>query len=316
LADTEISAPAPNAPMASSLIAPGALGSGALGAYGPGICFMLLASALFTIGDVIGKRLISDVTVGQLLLIRSAAVLPLLLPLIHRAGWARTFKVERPKLHALRLMLIVAEVFCFYLSIRYLPLADVKSIYQAGPLFVALMAAPLLGEYIGWRRALALAAGFGGVLLVLQPGSAVFGIASLIALTGTLLYASLIITARLLRDAGPLTLITYHTIINGIAGLISIPFGWAEIDLTTILLVMLIGLLITGGHMCVNESVRRAPAAIVSPFNYTSLLWAILFGWLYFNDIPTWPMLIGAAVIVLSGLYVLHPKSTSVVKHG
>lgn len=271
-----------------------------------GILFMLLGTALFTFNDALGKWMVASVAVGQLLFIRSAAALAVLLPMVHRAGWRQVFVLEQPGRHAIRLALIVAEVACFYLAVRHLPLADVMAVYQATPLIVTVLAIPLLGETVGWRRGIAVAVGFGGVLLVLRPQAGVFTAPALIALAGSLAYALMMIATRKLRATGALSLIVYHTLAVGAAGLLTLPWGWSPVGILDIGYLTLIGVVATLAHMSMNQALRLAPAAVVVPYTYTSLLWAILLGWLFFADLPTVPMLAGAGIIVASGLFVLH----------
>lgn len=286
------------------------LGARAAGAaeapYWYGIAFMLLGTAMFTLNDALGKWMVASVAVGQILFIRSVSALVILLPLAWRSGWRDVFVIARPGRHAIRLLLIVAEVSCFYLAVRHLPLADVMAVYQATPLIVTVLAIPLLGERVGWRRGLAVLAGFGGVLLVLQPEDGVFTAAALIALAGSFGYALMMIVTRQLRAASALSLIVYHTLAVGAAGLLTLPWGWVAVDWQAIALIALMGVVATIAHMCMNQALRLAPAAVVAPYTYTSLLWAILLGWMFFGDLPTAPMLAGAAVIVASGLFVLH----------
>lgn len=274
--------------------------------YWRGIAFMLLGTALFTFNDALGKWMVASVAVGQLLFIRSAAAFLMLLPAIHRAGWREVFVIAQPGRHIVRLVLIVAEVACFYLAVRHLPLADVMAVYQATPLFVAVLAIPLLGEMIGWRRGLAVGVGFVGVLLVLQPEGGVFTVAALIALAGSIAYALTMIATRHLRAANALSLIVYHTLAVGAAGLLSLPWGWVAVSWIDTAYLALIGVVATLAHMCMNQALRLAPATVVVPYTYTSLLWAILLGWLFFADQPTPLMLLGASIIVCSGLFVMH----------
>lgn len=271
-----------------------------------GIVFMLLGTALFTFNDALGKWMVASVAVGQLLFIRSATALVVLLPAVHKAGWRKVFVLQQPGQHVLRLAFIVAEVFCFYLAVRHLPLADVMAVYQATPLIVTILAIPLLGEAVGWRRGLAVGIGFIGVLLVLQPDGGVFTAPALIALGGSFTYALSMVATRKLRETNSLSLIVYHSIAVGGFGLLTLPWGWESVDLPGIGYLALIGVVATAAHMCMNQSLKLAPAAVVVPFTYTSLLWAILLGWLFFADLPTPLMLLGAGIIVASGLFVLH----------
>lgn len=274
-----------------------------------GIAFMLLGTALFTFNDALGKWMVASVAVGQLLFIRSVAALVMLLPMVHRAGWREVFVIAQPGRHGVRLIFIVAEVACFYLAVRHLPLADVMAVYQATPLIVTVLAIPLLGELVGWRRSLAVGVGFLGVLLVLQPQDGVFTAPALIALAGSVTYALSMIATRQLRAASALSLIIYHTLAVGLAGLLTLPWGWPAIGWTDTTYLALIGVVATLAHMSMNQALRLAPAAVVVPYTYTSLLWAILLGWLFFADTPTPLMLLGAVIIVASGLFVLHREA-------
>ncbi|MFC3674439.1 DMT family transporter [Ferrovibrio xuzhouensis] len=272
-----------------------------------GIAFMLAGTALFTCNDALGKWMVASLSVGQILFVRSVSALVILAPLVWRAGPREVFVVAQPGRHLLRALLIVAEVSCFYLAVRHLPLADVMAVYQATPLIVTVLAIPLLGERVGWRRALAVGIGFIGVMLVLQPAAGgVFSTAALIALAGSLCYALMMIATRRLRAFSALTLIVYHTLAVGLAGLLALPWGWQPLDLQSALLLALMGVVATGAHMCVNQALRLAPAATVVPYTYTSMIWAILLGWVFFADRPTLAMLAGAGIIVASGLFVLH----------
>lgn len=278
-----------------------------MGGHWRGIAFMLLGTALFTFNDALGKWMVASVAVGQLLFIRSATALAVLLPMVHRAGWREVFVVAQPGRHVIRLIFIVAEVACFYLAVRHLPLADVMAVYQATPLIVTVLAIPLLGEMVGWRRGLAIGIGFVGVLLVLQPeGGVLFTAPALIALAGSFTYALSMIATRHLRAANSLSLIVYHTLAVGAAGLLTLPWGWPAVGTLDVVYLALIGIVATAAHMCMNQALKLAPAAVVVPYTYTSLLWAILLGWLFFADIPTPLMLLGAAIIVASGWFVLH----------
>ena len=265
---------------------------------------MLLGTALFTFNDALGKWMVASVAVGQLLFIRSMAALVMLLPMVHRTGWREVFVLAQPGRHAIRLLFIVAEVACFYLAVRHLPLADVMAVYQATPLIVTVLAIPLLGELVGWRRGLAVGIGFLGVLLVLQPQDGVFTAPALIALAGSLTYALSMIATRQLRTTNALSLIVYHTLAVGLAGLLTLPWGWAAIDWVDTAYLALIGVVATLAHMSMNQALRLAPAAVVVPYTYTSLLWAILLGWLIFADTPTPLMLFGAAIIMGAGLFI------------
>lgn len=278
---------------------------------GTGIALMLLGIFLFTLNDTLGKWLVAEYTVGQLLLLRSIAALLILAPAIWQAGIARTLKVERPLLHLLRLALIIVEVAAFYWAVRYLPLADVTIFYMAAPLFVTALSVPLLGEAVGPRRWAAVLVGFGGVLMILQPSGAAFTLPALIAIAGSLLFALMMIVTRMLRTTGGLTLITWQTLGVGLAGGASVPFAWVPPTPLDFFLLASLGIAATAAHVCVNRSLQIAPAAVVVPFQYTMIVWAVILGFLVFGDMPEPVVLAGAAVIVGAGLYVFRREQAT-----
>jgi drug/metabolite transporter (DMT)-like permease len=148
---------------------------------------MLAGIALFSINDALGKWLLATYSVGELLLIRSAAALILLAPFVC-AGIAPS-PARRPGLQIVRALLSTLEVAFFYWAVAYLPLADVVTFYLAGPIYVTALSVILLGEHVGWRRWTAVIVGFIGVLIALRPSAASFTWPALIALTGSVIFA-------------------------------------------------------------------------------------------------------------------------------
>jgi len=138
-----------------------------------GIYFMLIGMFMFTVNDAIGKWLVTDFSVGQLLAIRSWAALVILFPLLAKKGeLTKLFKFDNPMLHCIRLFFVVMEASCFFWAVRYLPLADTFMIYLAAPIFVTALSPFMLGEKVGMFRWLAVLIGFGGVVLIFPPSEA------------------------------------------------------------------------------------------------------------------------------------------------
>jgi len=271
-----------------------------------GILLMLVGMFLFSLNDTLGKWLVAGFTVGQILLLRSVAALIALSPMIVRSGgFFRTLKVERPWMHVLRVILVVTEVAAFYWSVRYLPLADVVAYYMASPLFVAALSAPLLGERLGRARWIAVIIGFVGVMIILRPSSQAFSLPALVALGGSLTFAFIMLITRSLRTTNGMTLIVWQTLATLIAGAATVPFAWVPPTLVDALLLGSLGFASTLAHVCVNHSLKLAPAAVVVPYQYSLLLWGIVFGWTIFGDRPDPWMLAGAVVVCLSGFYLL-----------
>lgn len=275
-----------------------------------GILLMLVAMLLFTLNDAIGKWLVASYPVGQLLAIRSFAALLVLVPLAWRNGdLKRMFFLERPLLQLVRMVLVIIEVSSFYWAVKFLPLADVFMFYLASPLFLTAFSVIILGQHVGLRRWAALLIGFVGVIFIFPPSAAAISWPALIALGGSLALALMLTLARSLSASGGLTLITLQTLGVGLAGAATIPFAWVTPDLTDLSLLCLLGFVATTGHFLMNSAVTTAPSAVVAPFQYTSIVWAILLGYLIWNDFPTTQALMGATLIVSSGLFVLYREN-------
>lgn len=270
-----------------------------------GPLIMLLGMLMFALNDAMGKWLVASYGLGQVILIRSLAALLLLAPFLWQAGLRSITLAEQPWMQFARVVFSTLEVFCFYYAVMYLPLADVMTYWLAAPIYVAAASPLLLGEKVGWRRWCAIAAGFVGVIITLEPSTAMFTLPALISIAGSGAFAFMLLSGRGLRNTPDKTLVFFQLAGAAIAGLVFAPFDWAPIssglDLT---LLGLLGVVAMVAHMLVNRALKISDAATVAPLQYTLLLWAVIFGWMFFGDVPRWGMVAGAALIVASGLFI------------
>lgn len=273
-----------------------------------GVLMMLVGMALFSLNDALGKWLVASHSVGQVLLLRSLAALVVLLPFLWSFGFARLVRIERPGLQALRVVFSTVEVFCFYLAVRELPLADVMTFWLAAPIYVAAVSPFLLGERVGPRRWLAVGIGFLGVLLALTPSGAVSGTATLAAIVGSGCFAAMVVTGRTLRGTPDTALVFWQVVGAALAGAVAAPLTWTQPTPFDWGLLSLLGVVAMLGHICVTRALKLADAALVAPLQYTLLPWAILLGWLFFADVPAPAMLAGGTIIVAAGLILLLPE--------
>lgn len=269
-----------------------------------GIVLMLVGITMFSLNDTLGKWLVATYSVGQVLLIRSVAGLIVLSPAVGKAGWRSMFAVERPVLQVLRVVVSSAEVYLFYFAVVYLPLADAMTYWLAAPIYVAALSPLVLGEHVGWRRWTAIVIGFCGVLIALQPSSATLSPAAIVSIIGSLAFAFMLLTSRLLRGTPDVTLVFWQMVGAGLLGLVTAPFGWVPTAPTDLALLGLLGVVAMLAHVCVNRALKLGDAATVVPFQYTLLFWAIVFGWLVFGDVPSFPVLLGGAIIICAGLFI------------
>jgi len=286
-----------------SKFASAAAGFGTSSAAGPLV--MLLGMLLFALNDAMGKWLVSSYGLGQVILIRSVAALLILSPLLWKAGIQPIINAERKGMQLARVVFSTAEVFCFYYAVMYLPLADVMTFWLAAPIYVAAAAPFLLGEQVGWKRWSAIAVGFVGVIITLEPSAAMFTTPAIISIIGSAAFAFMMISGRFLRGTPDTTLVLFQTAAAGLAGLVFAPFDWTPIQSQTDLLLLgLLGVVAMSAHMLVNRALKMSDAATVAPLQYTLLLYAVIFGWMFFGDLPRLSMMIGAGLIVASGLFI------------
>src|SRR5690606_1820198 len=236
--------------------------------------------------------LVSSYGLGQVILLRSLAALVILSPLLWKAGMAPIVGAERKGMQLARVIFSTAEVFCFYYAVMYLPLADVMTFWLAAPIYVAAASPLLLGEHVGWRRWLAIGVGFIGVIITLEPSSAMFTTPAIISILGSAAFAFMMISGRFLRGTPDTTLVLFQTSAAGIAGLAFAPFDWQPIQSGgDLLLLGLLGIVAMGAHMLVNRALKLSDAATVAPLQYTLLLYAVIFGWMFFGDVPRLTMM-------------------------
>lgn len=270
-----------------------------------GPALMLAGMLMFSLNDAMGKWLVASYGIGQVILIRSLAALVILAPFLWSAGLKSVFSVERPLMQAARVFFSTMEVFAFYFAVMYLPLADVMTYWLAAPIYVAAASPFLLGEKVGWRRWTAIAIGFVGVIIALNPSEAIFSPPAIISILGTLAFAFMMISGRSLRGTPDRSLVFFQISGALIAGVLVAPFDWSPITSTTDLgLLFLLGIVAMTAHVMVNRALKISDAATVAPLQYTLLLWAVVFGWLFFGDVPHTGMVLGAALIVGSGLFI------------
>ena len=265
---------------------------------------MLLGILMFALNDTLGKWLVATYSVGQVLLIRSVAALLVLAPFLWRMGMRSLVTVERPGMQMLRVVLSSLEVYAFYFAVMSLPLADVMTYWLAAPIYVAALSPFLLGEKVGWRRWTAIFVGFIGVIIALEPSAATLTAPALISIFGSFCFAFMMLSGRALRGTPDKVLVFWQIVGAGLIGLVTAPFGWVQPSGFDLALLAELGVVAMVAHVCVNRAMKLADAAVVAPFQYTLLFWAVVFGYLVFGDVPRPAMLVGAAVIVAAGLFI------------
>ena len=270
---------------------------------------MAAAMAGFTMNDAITKAVSSEMNFGEIMLVRGVVAIALIAALAWHHGALRPLRTLVMKPVALRVAGEVLGTVTFLAAIVHLPLANTAAIFQALPLAVTLGAALMFGEPVGWRRWLAIFAGFIGVLIIVRPGVEGFNQFSLFALVSVVFCAVRDLATRRIPAHVPslfITLVTTVTVTIAGAAIIVPLGGWTAPSGRALGLLTLAAVLLLIGYQCVIMALRSGDISAVAPFRYSALLWAMLLGYLVFGDVPDALMVTGATIIVLSGLYAFY----------
>lgn len=273
-----------------------------------GAAHMLAGVGLFSIMDAAVKWLVADYPVHQIVFFRSVFALLPCIWFIHRAGGIATLRTRRPLVHALRGVIGLAAMGCYFYAFSAMDLADAKAVLFAAPLFMTVLSIPLLGEKVGIYRWSAVLVGFAGVLVILQPGGEMLQAGSLAAVGGAVLYALAVITIRHLGATESAASITfYFTLTGAVAGTAMVAaFGWVAPPPGDLALLACVGLVGGVGQYCLTQAFRYGETGAIAPLEYTSMAWALLLGYLIWHDVPGPGVSAGIALVVASGLFILY----------
>jgi drug/metabolite transporter (DMT)-like permease len=273
-----------------------------------GIALMCSAVALFAVLDTTAKYLNTQMDTLQIVWARYTSAFVLTLAVSNPLTTPGLLRTGSLRLQLTRSLLLVGSTALNFLALRYMQLADVLAIIFTFPFIVAIASGPMLGEWIGWRRWLAIMFGFCGVLLITRPGTGSMQPAALFSLAATICYGLYAVTTRILsRTDSNQTSLFYGNMIGALVMLPVLPFVWiAPADAIIAAMMLGTGVLGSLGHFCLISGHKLAPASVLSPFVYTQLIWVTILGYLVFGSLPTGWTLAGAAMVVSSGLYLLY----------
>lgn len=271
-----------------------------------GIVMMILATGVFATQDAITKTLTAELPVGQIVFVRFFAFLLFAAWLAHRDGGARrALRSSVPFTQILRCLLMCSEIALFAFALRFIGLAEIHALFACFPLFVAALSVPLLGEHVGRRRWLAVIVGLIGTLVILRPGSDVFQAVALLPLACALIYALYnLLTRQVSRHDSFLTSLLYFGLVGTCA---SLPFAaaqWQSLDARQMLVLGSLCLTSIVGHMTLIKALQLTEAVVLQPFHYLILPWAMLIGVVVFGERLDLFTIIGAIIVVASGVYV------------
>ena len=266
--------------------------------------FIVMSSLLATVMTVGVRDLTDTVPSMEVALARSVVGLAILLPLIAVRRGA-SLRTKRLPLHVVRGLLGVVAINCGFYALSQLPLATVTVLFFTAPLFVTIFAVPLLGEEVGWRRWAATAAGFVGALVVIRPGAGEFDPVMLVPVASSLLFALILIMGKKLSTTEtPYTMMLYAGIVMTIGCLPPALAVWTPPTPTDLLLMAMVGLFGTARSYTDIRGYAVGEASFVAPFQYTRIMLATVAGYVLFAEAPDAFAMFGAAIIIVSTLYI------------
>ena len=274
-----------------------------------GMIFAVMAYFSFSLLDAVQKTAIIYHSVFQILFIKYCFVLLLSLIESQRKKNYSFYLSGNTKIQILRSLLSIIESGCFILSFRYLSLADAHSIAALTPVLVVALSAIILREHVSLKTWIAIFVGFVGVLIIMRPGLSIFDPKSLIPLAGAFFLSIYQIITRKASESDPNETSLFYTSIIGVIlmGIIGYNF-WQPLMEYSLIYFIAIGFFFSLGLYFQIIALSMARAGIIQPFHYTLIFWAIILGYIFYDDFPDIPTLIGACVITISGIYTLYAK--------
>ena len=290
-----------------------------------GILFLVAGIAVFAVQDLILKLLSGTYPLHQAMVLRSLTAVPFLLALVLLNGGLATLVTPGLRQMIARGFVMFLAYTSYYLALAALPLPTTVALYFAAPLFITLLSVLILHEKVGLQRWLAVVAGFAGVVIMVRPGSNLFDWAAPLGVFSGLTYAASMVSARRLGSTetaaalafwGNAVFLICALILSAVfgaghfagAGHKSVAFmtrGWVMPTGFDIGLMMACGVIAAAGLTLLTQAYRIAQSNVVAPFEYTALIWGVLYGWIFWSDWPDSTGWIGIAIIVGSGLFVI-----------
>ncbi|NIR32574.1 MAG: DMT family transporter [Gammaproteobacteria bacterium] len=265
----------------------------------------VLAGAMLASMDAVGKYLTADLDVLQIVWARYTFHTLIVLGVLAARGGLGFVRARRPGLQTLRGGALLGATLCLYTALAYVPLADATAVQFFAPVLVTVLSGIFLREHVGARRIAAVLAGFGGVLLIVRPGLAGGDWHMLLPLGAACMLALyLLLTRRLSGADDSRTTLFYTTALGAVLLTLVVPAVWRTPAPEALALMIAMGALGATAHLGLIIAFGFAPASVLSPFLYAQLVWAGVVSVLYFGDPLTPPMIIGALVLVVSGLYI------------
>lgn len=275
-----------------------------------GILFALIAMMLFSCMAAIAKHFADHYSAFQIAFFRFFFALFPLFPLIVSSGGVEVFKTKRFFGHVWRSLVGTASLITYFYSLQHLPLADAVAVSFTNPIFITLLSMVLLKEKVGRNRWIAIVLGFIGVIIIAKPDGLNLNIGVFFGLASSLFYALAMISLRTLGGTEKvLTTTSYFTVLASLMLALPAAFSWTAPPFLDLMIFIICGLLAGIGQLFLTSAYQNAPPSVISPFNYSSILWAVVIGFIVWGQIPALHVWIGATIVIATGVYILQQNT-------
>ena len=273
---------------------------------------MLGGALSLTINDAMAKYLTQSYPVGQVMALRGLSIIILLIAFLFLMNNLQALKFFCWKGHFLRAGAMTGSTFLFITGLSLLPITDAIAIAFVAPILTTILAVVVLREAVSWKRWAAIFVGFFGVIIILQPTSDAFKIAAIAPLVAAAFGAVRdVITRAISGSENSLSILFTSMLMITIAGFLTYPLGWSVVKPSHIWIFITSSLLVGLAQYLMIEAFRLGEVALISPFKYSSLLWATLIGLVIWDDLPSKHVVLGALILILSGIYLLRNEVTN-----
>ena len=277
-----------------------------------GILCMLGGALSLTINDAMAKYLTQSYPVGQVMALRGLSIILLLITFLFFMNNLQALKIFSWRGHLLRAGAMTGSTFFFITGLSLLPITDAIAIAFVAPILTTILGVIILREAVSWKRWTAIFVGFFGVIIILQPTSDAFKIAAIAPMGAAAFGAARdVITRAISGFENSLSILFTSMLMITIAGFLTYPLGWSAVKPSHIWIFITSSLLVGLAQYLMIEAFRLGEVALISPFKYSSLLWATLIGLVIWNDLPSKHVVLGAFILILSGIYLLRNEVTN-----
>ena len=270
-----------------------------------GILLMALSMATFAVLDASAKQVTHSLSQDVAVFFRYFLALLIAIAVLMRGGGLALLETRQPFSQVMRGLMLLTSTFLNFAALHYLQLAQTAAISFMIPLWTCALSGPMLGEEVGWRRWSAVLVGFLGVLVIMRPGTVTFHWAMFFSLGATVAGAIYNILTRKVGGSDRVeTSLFYVCLVGSLGAAVPLPWHWQTPTGHEWLFLLTMGIAGGGGHYLLTLAHRLAPASVLAPFIYTQILWMIILGFVMFGDLPDQWTLIGAGIVIASGLFV------------